>query len=440
MPHVRAPFRTLLIAALLLSSGAVSARSDDRTTPCGMALAPSHNRLVAVERGTIVYDSEQGVCWLADANLAGDPDVRAKVPLASVNPDGSAPVINSDGTMDYETALNFVAALNHFDSDQGWLGHHDWQLPTTALSDPSCSSHDNGNFGAQCTGSALGHLYTIGLARTFPDSVVPDFFSIVWPFLNLQPGLYWASDQQDAGGQPTFSFNTGLSGSNTTKYNFFHVLAMTSSVLGPIPQSKGIAPYRSGPAAGKAVYDAGTGLSWLLNANLPADNDFHVIGTTTMSSDVNGNTLKVPLVDRDGAVYFSAVDPANTDPMSSWMAALNQSGFAGANDWSLPKLKDLKQLYGDMSIEAGDPRLESWGLEGPFWHLQPGFYWSCERDDGAQAPQAQAPCDPALFPGYAADGSTEMRYSFNFDDGFEGTDLPNKQFYVMVYFPAPAAP
>jgi hypothetical protein len=32
-----------------------------------------------------------------------------------------------------------------------------------------------------------------------------------------------------------------------------------------------------------------------------------------------------------------------------------------------------------------------------------------------------------------------MRYSVNFDNGFEGTDLPNKQFYVMVYFPAAAA-
>jgi hypothetical protein len=32
-----------------------------------------------------------------------------------------------------------------------------------------------------------------------------------------------------------------------------------------------------------------------------------------------------------------------------------------------------------------------------------------------------------------------MHYSFNFDDGFEGTDLPNKRFYVMVYFPAPSS-
>ena len=27
-------------------------------------------------------------------------------------------------------------------------------------------------------------------------------------------------------------------------------------------------------------------------------------------------------------------------------------------------------------------------------------------------------------------------WSFNFDDGFQGTDLVSKLFYVMVYFPA----
>jgi hypothetical protein len=55
-----------------------------------------------------VYDSNLGVCWLADGNLAGDPAVVAliKPSMTTVNADGSAPVINPDGTMDYETALN----------------------------------------------------------------------------------------------------------------------------------------------------------------------------------------------------------------------------------------------------------------------------------------------------------------------------------------------
>jgi hypothetical protein len=32
-----------------------------------------------------------------------------------------------------------------------------------------------------------------------------------------------------------------------------------------------------------------------------------------------------------------------------------------------------------------------------------------------------------------------MRWSFNFDEGFQGTDETTKTFFVMVYFPAPSA-
>jgi hypothetical protein len=92
-------------------------------------------------------------------------------------------------------------------------------------------------------------------------------------------------------------------------------------------------------------------------------------------------------------------------------------------------------LYKHLIIEVGDPRLESLGLVGPFLGLQPGFYWSCERDPWTTT---QAPCNPALHPGFApGPNMTPMEWSFNFDDGFQGTDKNDKLFYVMVYFPAP---
>jgi hypothetical protein len=31
-----------------------------------------------------------------------------------------------------------------------------------------------------------------------------------------------------------------------------------------------------------------------------------------------------------------------------------------------------------------------------------------------------------------------MEWSFDFDDGFEGTDSSDKEFYVMVNYPAPS--
>jgi hypothetical protein len=424
-----------LAGTVLLAGMPVLARAQAgvHETPCGLALggfAPGNHGLTSVDGGAIIYDTNQGLCWLGDANLAGNPAVRAHVTLASTNPDGSMPVINPDGTMNYQTALNWVNALNSYNG-QGWLHHRDWQLPTTPAVDKTCSSMNGDNFGVLCTGDAMGNLYNVGLARTYPNSVTPLFFTLVWPFFNLQPGLYWTADV-NSGGQVTFSFNTGDRGANTTKYNYFHVLPMTTALLGPLPPGSGVVPYLSGPGAGKAVYDKATGNSWTLNANLPAENNFGVRQTTTISSTVDGSALTVPLVDPDGAVYFSAVDPTAT---SGWIASMNNSDYAGTQSWQLPSLSDLVQLYNDLSIKVGDPRME-WPLfVGPFWHLQPGFYWGCAR--AASNLGSNGPCDLTQNALTAPGMAVPMEFSFNFDDGFAGTDENDKSFYVMVYFPAP---
>jgi hypothetical protein len=449
--QLHTPSRFLLFAcgAIWISSAASIAAARD-ADPCEIRSSESHEAseaarhtaaagLAADEFGLIVYDSNQDLCWLADANLAGHPEVRAAITLSIANPDGSTPLINPDGTMDWQTALNWVNALNSYNHGKGWLNHKNWQLPTNPTTDLTCSAFNTNNFGAQCTGSALGNLYNVGLRETYPNSVVPRLFSFVWPFINLQPGLYWAADANSSG-EETFSFNTGSHGSNTTKYNFFHVLPMTNTVLGPIPPGSGVLPYLRGPAAGRAVYDTLTGISWTLDANLPAFDNFSVTATTTIIADMNGNTnggtVTVPLVDKDGSVYLSAAAPVracsasvNTSGLTSeWITAMNANSYAGTSDWELPCLSDLQALYSHINIKAGDTRLEwPFGVD-PFWRLQPGFYWACARS--AATPVSNGLCDYGMS---AAEG---LEWSFNFDDGFEGTDLPNKQFYVMVYFPA----
>jgi hypothetical protein len=416
-------------------AGSTTARAGVLETPCGNALggaALSAHGLTPVNGDTLINDANQGLCWLADANLAGNPAVRALVPLAPTNPDGSTPVINPDGTMDYQTALNWVSALNNYNGGKGWLNHNNWQLPANPAVDTTCSSVNVDNFGVLCTGDAMGNLYNVGLARTYPNSVVPWFFTLVWPFFNLQPAVYWTTDS-GAGGQTTFTFNTGLHGENTTKYNYFHVLPMTKALLGPVPPGAGVVPYLSGPGAGKAVYDTNTGVSWPLNANLPAENNFGFTQTVTISSTVDGSNLKVPTVDADGAVYFSAVDP--TQP-TGWIVSMNDAAYAGTQSWALPSKDDLQNLYNDLGLQAGDPRMEWPFFVGPFWHLQPGFYWGCVRvgktgNNGACDLSKDAPPNPG--------DPIPMEWSFNFDDGFLGTDENTKEFYVMVYFLAPPA-
>ena len=427
--------------AIAVASIPALAQRTTITTPCGSTFNSNQpsaaHGLTSVANGTIIYDANQGVCWLADANLAGNPQVRVAISLSPQNPDGSTPVINPDGTMNYQTSVNWVTALNSYNGGKGWLNQNTWQLPANPAVDPTCSSSNTDNFGAQCTGGAMGNLYGVGLARTYPDSTAPLFVNFVWPFFNLHPGLYWTSDSDPKAGEVTFSFNTGVKGANTTKYNFLHVLPVTTSVLGPLPPGKGVTPYFFGRGAGRAVYDSNTGLSWALDANLPALENFGFNATTTITADnamapnppTNGGTLTLPMINHDGTIYFDAVDPKSTTP--GWISAMNAAKYAGYSKWTLPSEIQIAQLYADMGVAVGDTRLEWPFTSGPFTHLQPGFYWGCAREAGSSSAVCDLTQNAPPNPKY----SGNMEWSFNFDDGFEGTDQDNKMFYVMVYYP-----
>ncbi len=70
----------------------------------------------------------------------------------------------------------------------------------------------------------------------------------------------------------------------------------------------------------------------------------------------------------------------------------------------------------------------STATEGPFKHFQPFFYWACVQSSNADTPND---CDYSANTG--VQGTTPMEWSFNFDSGFQGTDMETKQFYVAVY-------
>ena len=406
--------RLLLFGAALLASAGLAARSTDDWRR-------SANGCVAGDEddGRIVYDAGQGLCWLADANLAGDPAMRKKLGVAGINPNGS---------MDWPTALDWVDALNALDGGWGYLGHNNWQLPVTPKDDDTCSAKNDGSFGPTCTGSALGDLYSRVLNRAYPDSVVPDFVNEVGPFRNLVPALYWTSDSGGGGGENTFSFATGLHGANTTRFNYLHVLPMIRGAIGTPPGGTGVRRYTNGDAAGKAVFDTQTGVSWLLDANLAARNTFGLTGTTSVQTD-HGTALTVPLIDVDGAMLFDTAHGRH-----GWIDAMNDNGYAGTSAWQLPSGDDLDTLFHDLGLQPGSVRFESRTPVARFRNFQPFFYWACERDATGTT---QSPCNPRLHPPDNPVGGAPMRWSFDFDDGFQGTDKTTKQFYVEVYYPAP---
>jgi hypothetical protein len=121
--------------------------------------------------GQIVYDSNNRVYWLADANFAASAEGQKIAQEMGVGG------IGANGTMDYPTAQQWVKALNDYDHGSGWLGHNDWQLPASPVKDPSCGAlgPQGASFGGLCQGNPLGNLYYVGLNRMLPDNVVPIF-------------------------------------------------------------------------------------------------------------------------------------------------------------------------------------------------------------------------------------------------------------------------
>jgi len=391
------------------------------SVPAPRETTPATTPIADPPKVQTVYDPNQRVYWLSDANLAANATLRARLGVTGIGP---------NGTMDYQTALEWINALNAYDSGRGYLGHNNWQLPVTPSTDPTCAvakGNDGNSFGPSCTGSALGSLYSVFLGHTYPQSVVPNFTNTVAPFHNLQPSLYWSETDAGVAGQATFSFNIGDAFANTVKYNFMHVLPMRHGVIGAAtPAGPGtVVPYTSGSAAGRAVYDRETQITWVLDANLAASSSFGVSGTTTIQG-ANG-AMTVPVINNNGAMLFATA--------RAWLKGMNSCSYAGAGDWEMPKLSDLQTLYSHLRLEAGDARMTEQGSVGPFTNLQPFFYWACMRDqDGS----SQSPCNgkPA---GNGPKKGADMEWAFNLSSGFQGTDQSNKRFYVMVYYPASPA-
>lgn len=168
-------------------------------------------QLTATAGGQAVYDSGKNVTWLANANLA----TIQTFGVTTINPDGS---------MDYTTAQNWIAAMN----GSAYLGSSQWAMPTTAIPDNSCSqSPKTSSFGYECTGSQLGDLYYNklgGIKGSTIDLTHNSDFSL---FTNFQPYLYWSGTTwtKVANSAFSFSFGNGFQGTNVF-VNAMYVIAV----------------------------------------------------------------------------------------------------------------------------------------------------------------------------------------------------------------------
>ena len=374
--------------------------------------APASVPLVPAADGQTVYDPNLKVTWLADGNLAGTQTFGVSN-------------INKGGSMDYATAVRWVAAMNTLDHGAGYLGHNNWQLPTAPAEDNSCAhrGRHGESFGFHCSGSALGFLYYGSLGLREPNTAVRIPANTVGPFHDFQPYLYWSGSPalDPKQGFVSFSFKSGFQGANVP-LNYLYVLPMIKGKLPGTPPAtdKGL---EVNPG-GQTVYDPVAQVTWLADANLAAKQTFGVAG-----------------INPDGSMEHSAA--------VQWVAAMNKAdqgrGYLGQTKWQLPEtaVPDTSCSMGTKGTTgyncAGSPMGELFykqlGLHrgetvvaapdvkvGPFHDIQPYLYWACAAET------VTSPCQTAG----PADG---FEWNFSFGNGFEGTNLLANDLYVMVYYP-----
>lgn len=155
--------------------------------------------------GQAVYNTDLNITWLANANLAATDTFGVTG-------------INSDGSMFWGTANNWISAMNR----AHYLGYSDWRLPFTLQPDPTCDTQYpqyNISMGYSCKGSELGQLFNVefaGMGANSPNAA---------PFKNIQTGFpksfYWTGT--DYPGDPSedaevFDFSSGWEGAGPKYY------------------------------------------------------------------------------------------------------------------------------------------------------------------------------------------------------------------------------
>ena len=383
-----------------------------------LAVPNAHAALIPSADGQTVYDTNLKVTWLANANLAATQTFGVKN-------------INANGSMNYATAVQWVAAMNALNGGIGYLGHNNWTLPTTPAIDPSCgSTGPNGNsFGFGCMNSTLGSLFYQSLALQYPNTAVLIPNNAVGPFSNFQPYLYWSGqlDTVNPGlGYDTFSFNTGWSGNNVDHHYMYALPMIKGKASGTTYTPSGTGTLQVS-ADLQTVYDPVADVTWLANADLAKTQTFGQCASLDSTLCINP----------DGSVTHTMAE--------NWIQGMNAynggAGFLGHTNWELPPDDQTcggfgsggagcststpmgELFYGQLGLSPGSSAVATPDINvGPFKNLQPYLYWSCGAAD------SQSPCQ-------TSPPSPNFEWSFSFGNGFEGTDIVGNDLYVMVYYP-----
>lgn len=405
-------FAFVVLAAV--GCGAVAGCERPTSVPGGVAalVHGAQARLVATDGGQLVYDSVLQVYWLADANLAATDTFG----VSGINPDGS---------MSWNTAQNFVAALN----DSDYLGHNDWRLPLTLQPDTGCTQQTSqGSFAFDCTGSDMGELFYVQLGGTRGATIATLNSGRGRLFRHFQPYLYWSGTADANVGKSSwsFSFGNGFEGTNLNANAMYVLPEFPATPVTPSPPpanvGMGVVPavnanpslVRSG--GGLTVYDRALNVTWLADANLAGSDACGVTG-----------------INPDGSM--------NWNTAQAFIDSLNARNYLGHSTWRLPKTSgtdstcsvqtpqlhqgsgydctgsEMGELfYTELGSEAGSTLARTHDRQARlFTDFQQSLYWS--NPDSSQA-------------NFGA-------FTFSFGNGWQGTNFFSNELYVIPVLDGP---
>jgi len=152
---------------------------------------PSGSELHVNPDGKTVYDPGSDATWLVDANLAatwlavGNLGVIDKLGFNPCEtPTKPSPCVALDGSMNYESATQFIANMNAYNNGKGYLGQTNWQLPPVSAKCPT--------YGCGGVANPMGNLYYDQLKFTAGTPVVAFPDVELGPFNDIQPYHYWS--------------------------------------------------------------------------------------------------------------------------------------------------------------------------------------------------------------------------------------------------------
>src|SRR5580700_936699 len=386
--------------------------------------------LVLIPNGNTVYDVVNHVTWLTDANLPAQQ--RFGIPLCDAS--FTDPCVNPSGIMDYHSATAWISAMNK----ANYQGHSNWQLPTAPSAptlDPSCSGKgtDGNSFGYGCNANALGYLYYTALGFQTPNTAVPMPPNRVGPFRNFQPEAYWSNDTQSP--IAYFVFVDGSQGGGTGG-DFQYVLPMIQGKIPGTPPASGMG-LQVNPD-GQTVYDPMSGVAgvtWLADANLAASDTLGLPRCQTPITPVN-------CVAQDGSMTAGTAGLF----INNMNAYDHGAGYLGQTNWQLPPVNASCPTLGcvdpghpmdnpmgvlfyiQFGLSAGTPVVEPPDIAvGPFLHLWPYSYWSCQGLTIQSACEAYGPSGPSVIP-------PTFEWGFSFGDGYLGTSSVPAYHFVTAYY------